>query len=79
MLFRSVSQSRYIVVRYGGEEFVVILPETNLEGALLLAEKIRTLIEALGIIHEKSEASKYITVSLGVVTAYTTNLENLRI
>lgn len=68
-----------IVARYGGEEFVVILPETNLEGALLLAEKIRTLIEALGIIHEKSEASKYITVSLGVVTAYTTNLENLRI
>ena len=64
-----------IVARYGGEEFVVILPETNLEGALLLAEKIRTLIEALGIIHEKSEASKYITVSLGVVTAYITNLE----
>ncbi len=64
-----------IVARYGGEEFVVILPETNLERALLLAEKIRTLIEALGIIHEKSEASKYITVSLGVVTAYITNLE----
>ncbi len=64
-----------IVARYGGEEFVIILPETKLEGALLLAEKIRILIETLGIIHEKSEASNYITVSLGVVTAYITNLE----
>lgn len=73
---KSAIQREYdIVARYGGEEFVVILPETNLEGALLLAEKIRTLIEALEIFHVKSDVSKFITVSLGVVTAYITSLE----
>ena len=42
---------------------------------MLLAEKIRTLIEALEIFHVKSDVSKFITVSLGVVTAYITSLE----
>ena len=33
------------VVRWGGEEFIVLLPETDLEGALLVAEKLRSNIE----------------------------------
>ena len=35
--------------RYGGEELAVALPQTDLEGAYLLAERVRTAIEALGI------------------------------
>jgi diguanylate cyclase (GGDEF)-like protein len=38
-----------VLARYGNEEFVVILPETNLTGALFLAEKIRLRIEKLQI------------------------------
>jgi len=73
---KSAIQRKYdIVARYGGEEFVIILPETNLEGALLLAEKIRSLVEALEILHDKSDVSKFITVSLGIVTAHITSLE----
>ena len=34
------------LARYGGEEFVVILPETNTEEALVVAEKLRSAIEA---------------------------------
>lgn len=34
------------VFRYGGEEFLVLLPETNLEGAMALAEKIRAASDA---------------------------------
>ncbi|MCP4337302.1 MAG: HDOD domain-containing protein [Desulfobulbaceae bacterium] len=34
-----------ILARYGGEEFVVILPETNTEDALVVAEKLRIIIE----------------------------------
>lgn len=34
-----------IPVRYGGEEFVIILPETNAEGALVIAERLRNRVE----------------------------------
>ena len=54
--------------RYGGEEFVCILPETDSDGALITAERIRSKVESLKIIHATSTASGYVTVSLGVVT-----------
>ncbi len=52
--------------RYGGEEFILILPATKEEGALIVAEKIRAGVEALGIPHEKSSVAGHVTVSLGV-------------
>jgi diguanylate cyclase (GGDEF)-like protein len=51
-----------IGVRYGGEEFAVILPETNLDGALIVAEEIRSRVAAL------SNLKRHITVSIGVAT-----------
>ena len=54
------------VCRYGGEEFVAILPETPPKGALLIAEKMRAKTEALNIKHEKSKAGPSLTISLGV-------------
>jgi len=49
-----------IVARWGGEEFVILLPHTEIKGACLLAEKIRLLIEK-----DPSSDTK-ITASLGV-------------
>jgi len=63
-----------VVARYGGEEFVVILPETEDNGAATLAERIRKAVEGLTIPHVASETGEYVTVSLGVVTVYTTGL-----
>jgi diguanylate cyclase (GGDEF)-like protein len=57
-----------LVARYGGEEFACILPETDLEGALLLANTIRNRVKALGIPHTHSEAADHITLSIGVAT-----------
>ncbi|NEP46757.1 MAG: EAL domain-containing protein, partial [Okeania sp. SIO2H7] len=51
---------------YGGEEFVVVLPNTPMEGALKVAENIRTEIEALKIPHQASATSQWVTSSLGV-------------
>ena len=69
-----VGRAPDIVARYGGEEFVVILPETEAMGTEALAERIRKAIEELAIPHTASETSDYVTVSLGVVTVYTTRL-----
>ncbi len=52
--------------RYGGEEFAVVLPETDYEGARLLAERIRTRIEALRIPHEGKELE--VTISIGLAS-----------
>lgn len=63
-----------VVCRYGGEEFVVILPDTNKLGGRKTAEKIRAAIEALEIPHIKSSVSPYITCSLGVATVIPSKL-----
>ncbi|MGC8790418.1 MAG: GGDEF domain-containing protein [Desulfurella sp.] len=61
---KSLSRSSDIVTRYGGEEFLIIVPEANLEQAYLFAEKIRTATEKLKFKYKDKEF--YITVSLGV-------------
>lgn len=55
-----------LFARYGGEEFAVILPYTDLSGAIHLAEVIRQRIHSLEIPHSESLVSNHITVSLGV-------------
>jgi diguanylate cyclase (GGDEF)-like protein/PAS domain S-box-containing protein len=54
--------------RYGGEEFACILPETDIGGALAIAERIRSGIESLAIPHDGSHVSDSVTASLGVLT-----------
>ena len=62
-----------LVARYGGEEFAAVLPETDLTGAIRVAEKIRNAVEALAIAHAYSIVSKWVTISLGVATAIPTS------
>lgn len=69
-----LSRETDIVSRYGGEEFVVILEETEGQNAKILAEKIRKTVEELAITHEASDISDFVTVSLGVVTVYKAQL-----
>jgi diguanylate cyclase (GGDEF)-like protein len=56
------------VIRYGGEEFTVILSHIEKERAAELAEEIRRNVENLKIPHDYSAISKYLTISLGVYT-----------
>jgi two-component system, cell cycle response regulator len=53
-----------IAARYGGEEFALILPETGIEEAFLIAERIRISIEQLKINYEGK--TMHITISGGV-------------
>lgn len=54
--------------RYGGEEFLLLLPEIDLSGALAVAEKARMAIEALAMRHMEKVLPQ-ITVSFGVASA----------
>ena len=53
------------IARWGGEEFITVLPNTNSAGALDIAEQIRKSAEATKI-HSKSDIISNITVSIGV-------------
>lgn len=61
---RSNLRSSDIIGRYGGEEFIILLPETNLEKAEQIAERLRQQAEEIRIPNQRGEAK--ITLSLGV-------------
>lgn len=57
-----------LVCRYGGEEFAVILPETDSKGALAVGEAIRKAIEDLNMEHSTSLVSNAVTLSVGAAS-----------
>lgn len=54
-----------LLARYGGEEMAVLLPGSGLDGALMVAERIRQAVEALAIEHRASPTG-HLSISLGV-------------
>jgi diguanylate cyclase (GGDEF)-like protein/PAS domain S-box-containing protein len=59
-----------IVARYGGEELAVILPALDAGGAAMVAERIRSAVEHLDIVHDgNEECGSRVTISIGVATA----------
>jgi diguanylate cyclase (GGDEF)-like protein len=66
-----------LIGRYGGEELIILLPETDMETALQVAERLRFSIEEAPI--KVSNGEVHVTVSVGVAAKdeYTTDLETL--
>lgn len=52
--------------RYGGEEFLVVLPEQSLLKGKTFAERLRSSVESLGVVHEDNPPTGVVTVSIGV-------------
>lgn len=76
----SVRRPRDIVARFGGEEFVVVLPDTNIEGATLIAQNVLANVEKLAIEHVGSALSgKVVTVSIGVAAAFPGEVDTMEI
>lgn len=56
-----------LAARYGGEEFAIVLPGTDLSGALHVGEKICQAVRELGIEHPTSRLGSVMTISVGAI------------
>lgn len=64
----AASRPRDFLGRFGGEEFVLVLPETDEAAARHIAERCRQQVRQQRIPHERSAVSSMLTISLGVGT-----------
>jgi diguanylate cyclase (GGDEF)-like protein len=67
-VMRDFSRDIDAPARYGGEELAVVLPQTDAEGAALLAERIREAVERLRVPRVSGRGSLRVTASFGVAS-----------
>ena len=68
LMQQATSRAGEVVGRYGGEEFILILPGASAEAALRTAQRLQEMVIADAIPHSASRVADVITVSQGVVT-----------
>jgi diguanylate cyclase (GGDEF)-like protein len=68
-LSKTLKRPRDFLCRYGGEEFIAVLPDTDEKGALKVANRFLQVTKKLKIKHKNSSAGKNVTISIGVATA----------
>ena len=70
LLQRQTRRATDLAGRYGGEEFCLILPDTDASGAGVVAETVRQALEELAIPHPKNGDRGMVTLSAGVATRF---------
>ena len=63
-----VQRAGDLAVRYGGEEFVVLLPNIDARGCGQIGERIRQAIRAAGLVRAPNESARCVTASIGGAT-----------
>ncbi|MCJ8268541.1 MAG: diguanylate cyclase, partial [Psychrosphaera sp.] len=67
-LMKQTIREQDSVARWGGEEFIFLLPDTHIEGALIVADKIRQVIEMASFNYEDQQFEVRMTIGLTVFT-----------
>lgn len=57
-----------IVARFGGEEFIMLLPDTSRQQAVAIAERVKMNLQELGMEHKSSPVAPFVTVSQGIAS-----------
>ena len=68
ILLKNLCRQQDLPARIGGEEFALLLPETDAAGAIAVAEKFRQSLHGLAMAHGNSPTNPYITASIGIAT-----------
>jgi diguanylate cyclase (GGDEF)-like protein len=66
VLRKHANRTRDVAARFGGEELALIMPETNLRGAAVVAERLRAAVEGAGIPQGAGARHRVVTISVGV-------------
>jgi diguanylate cyclase (GGDEF)-like protein len=61
----NITRSSDLIARYGGDEFAVVLPNTDVAGAKILAEKVRSEVERISFVKGQGSRGPKVTVSVG--------------
>lgn len=78
VLSEAATRARDFFARFGGEEFVMVLPETDAEAAQKIAERCQQFIFKQQIPHAASAVSQILTVSIGSGTMIPSHKDELR-
>jgi len=74
-VIKSNSRNTDIVGRFGGDEFLVILPNTQMQGGMIFVERVRLIVEKYGLFRQKSFPHCQITLSIGLAE-FNNSLDN---
>ena len=72
-ILKSCVRKKDVVIRYGGEEFLILLYGIKKKAAQELGEKIQDTLKEKAILHTASEISEFVTMSIGLVIAKNKN------
>jgi diguanylate cyclase (GGDEF)-like protein len=69
MLGQQLLRPSDLLARFGGEEFVVLLCDTDEPGATVVAERMRRAVAELGVLNDASQYQRRLTISVGIGVA----------